>query len=121
WDAKVDRAPILALTGQVQTQVLGPGAFEELPLASAFDAVAEWSQTVLRPANATELAALAMKHAIVNRDVAHLILPDEVQELPGLDEPPPRPREGRIASAEVLPPTPELDRAAEMLRVAERP
>ena len=27
WDAKVDRAPILALTGQVQTQVFGPGAF----------------------------------------------------------------------------------------------
>ena len=25
WDAKVDRAPVLALTGQVDTQVLGPG------------------------------------------------------------------------------------------------
>jgi len=121
WDAKVDRAPVLALTGQVQTQVLGPGAFQELPLASAFDAVSEWSQTVLRRENATELAALAMKHAIVNRDVAHLILPDEVQELPGVDEPPPRPREGRIAAADVLPPAPELERAAEMLRAAERP
>jgi len=121
WDAKVDRAPVLALTGQVQTQVLGPGAFQELPLASAFDAVSEWSQTVLRRENATELAALAMKHAIVNRDVAHLILPDEVQELPGVDEPPPRPREGRIAAADVLPPASELERAAEMLRAAERP
>jgi pyruvate oxidase len=28
WDAKVDRAPILALTGQVDLQVLGPGAFQ---------------------------------------------------------------------------------------------
>jgi len=26
WDAKVDRAPVLALTGQVQTQVMGPGS-----------------------------------------------------------------------------------------------
>jgi thiamine pyrophosphate-dependent acetolactate synthase large subunit-like protein/nitrite reductase/ring-hydroxylating ferredoxin subunit len=26
WDAKVDRAPVLAFTGQVNTQVLGPGA-----------------------------------------------------------------------------------------------
>ena len=25
WDAKVDRAPVLALTGQVETQVMGPG------------------------------------------------------------------------------------------------
>ena len=121
WDAKVDRAPILALTGQVQTQVLGPGAFQELPLASAFDAVSEWSQTVLRRENATELAALAMKHAIVNRDVAHLILPDEVQELPGVDEPPPRPRQGRIATVDVLPPAAELEQAAGMLRAAERP
>jgi pyruvate oxidase len=83
WDAKVDRVPVVALTGQVKSQVLGPGTFQEVDLAAAFSAVAEWSQTVLRPDNATELAALAMKHAIVNRDVAHLIFPDEVQELPG--------------------------------------
>ena len=38
WDAKVDRIPILALTGQVQTQVIGPGTFQELPLEKAFDA-----------------------------------------------------------------------------------
>ncbi|HQG17777.1 MAG TPA: thiamine pyrophosphate-binding protein, partial [Ornithinibacter sp.] len=51
WDAKVDRVPILALTGQVQTQVLGPGAFQEVPLAEAFAAVSEWSQTVLSASN----------------------------------------------------------------------
>jgi pyruvate oxidase len=121
WDAKVDRAPIVALTGQVQTQVLGPGAFQEVPLAAAFDAVSEWSQTVLSPANATELAALAVKHAVVNRDVAHLIFPDEVQELAGLDQPPQRPRQGRVADTRVAPPEVELLRAVEMLRTAERP
>ena len=121
WDAKVDRAPILALTGQVQTQVVGPGAFQELPLAEAFSAVSEWGQTIISPTNAGELAALAMKHAIVNRDVAHLILPDEVQELPGLDEPPPRPRAGRIAEHRIAPPQDELERAADLLKGAERP
>src|SRR5438067_13057644 len=60
WDAKVDRAPIVALTGQVQTQVIGPGAFQEIPLGQAFEAVAKFSQPVLSPNNATELAALAM-------------------------------------------------------------
>lgn len=40
WDAKVDRAPVLALTGQVDTQVLGPGAFQEVDLAGAFGTVA---------------------------------------------------------------------------------
>ncbi|MEL6271617.1 MAG: thiamine pyrophosphate-binding protein, partial [Chloroflexota bacterium] len=47
WDAKVDRVPIVALSGQVATQVLGPGAFQEVDLSAAFNSVAEWSQTVL--------------------------------------------------------------------------
>jgi nitrite reductase/ring-hydroxylating ferredoxin subunit len=38
WDAKVDRAPVLALTGQVNSQVLGPGAFQEVDLSAAFGA-----------------------------------------------------------------------------------
>ncbi|MGH9040404.1 MAG: thiamine pyrophosphate-binding protein [Acidimicrobiia bacterium] len=121
WDAKVDRVPVLALTGQVQTQVLGPGAFQEVPLAEAFSAVSEWSQTVLRPENATELAALAMKHALVQRDVAHLIFPDEVQELAGTDPPSARPRAGRIAAPGIAPPEEELARAAGLLSGAERP
>src|SRR3954470_19988294 len=100
WDAKVDRVPILALTGQVQTQVLGPGAFQEVPLSEAFSAVAEWTQTVLKPGNATELAALAMKHAVVQRDVAHLVVRDEVQELPAAERAPARPRQGRVAASE---------------------
>jgi pyruvate oxidase len=121
YDAKVDRVPILALTGQVQSQVIGPGTFQEVDLAGAFAPVSEWSQTVLRPENATELAALAVKHAVVQRDVAHLIFPDEVQELPGVDEPVERPRAGRIASASIAPPEDDLARAVALLAAAERP
>ena len=121
WDAKVDRVPILALTGQVQTQVIGPGTFQELPLDHAFRPVAEYTQTVLSPVNATELAALAMKHAKVQRDVAHLVLPDEVQELPGVEDPTPRPVAGRLASTAIAPPEAELHRAIELLRSAGKP
>jgi pyruvate oxidase len=121
WDAKVDRVPIVALTGQVKSQVIGPGTFQEVDLASAFKPVAEWSQTVLRPENATELAALAMKHALVERDVAHLIFPDEVQELPGVEKPVARPRVGRVASRQIAPPEAELARAVELLSAAQRP
>src|SRR4051812_47994039 len=121
WDAKVDRVPIVALTGQVKTQVIGPGTFQEVDLTKAFSAVAAWSQPVLRPENATELAALAMKHAIVDRDVAHLIFPDEVQELPGLVDPVARPRAGRIAVGTIAPPEDELARAVSLLQSAARP
>ena len=121
WDAKVDRVPILALTGQVQTQVFGPGAFQEVPLAEAFSAVAEWSQTVLSAGNASELMALALKHAEVQRDVAHLIFPDDVQNLPGRDDPPARPKHGRVSTTAIGPPDAELAEAVALLARAERP
>ena len=121
WDAKVDRVPILALTGQVQTQVLGPGAFQEIPTAEAFSAVAEWSQTVTAPGNATELMALAVKHAVVQRDVAHLIFPDDVQELPGVEDPPARPRAGRISTTAITPPPQDMAHAIELLERSARP
>lgn len=116
WDAKVDRIPIIALSGQVQTQVLGPGAFQEVDLASAFNAVAEWSQTVISNQNASDLMALAMKHAIVNRDVAHLIFPDEVAFAPGLQPRPATPRQGRISTTEIAPPQAQLEEALQLIR-----
>ena len=73
---------MLALTGQVDTQVLGPGAFQEVDLSGAFGSVAAWSQPVLHDSNPVELMNLACKNALLRRDVAHLIFPDEVQTLP---------------------------------------
>ena len=92
WDAKVDRAPVLALTGQVNTQVLGPGAFQEVDLAGAFGTVAAWSQTVLSSSQHPELMTLACKNALLAPGPAHLIFPDEVQTLPAGDEQPGGPR-----------------------------
>lgn len=121
WDAKVDRVPILALTGQVQTQVTGPGAFQEIPTAEAFSAVAAYSQTLIARENASELMALAVKHAVVERDVAHLVFPDDVQNLSGLAEPPAKPREGRLAPPSIAPGGDVIDRAVGLLEGAARP
>ena len=118
WDAKVDRTPILALSGQVNTQVLGPGAFQEVDLASAFAAVSEWSQTVLGADNASDLMALALKHAIINRDVAHLIFPDEVQVAPGKQPRPETPRPGRISTTAIVPPEAQLQEAIALIEEA---
>lgn len=121
WDAKVDRVPLLALVGQVQSQVLGPGTFQEIDTAAAFEAVSRYEKTVLVPDNAKELAALAMKHAIVERDVATLIFPDDVQNLDAVDDAPDKPVQGRLASAAIAPPADELERAVEILSKAAKP
>ena len=120
WDAKVDRAPVLALTGQVQTQVMGPGAFQDIDLASAFEAVARFSQSVLPSSQHGELTTLALKNAIVERDVAHLILPDEVQVLDAGTAGPGR-RDGRLSETAITPPKPALDLALHRIARSKRP
>ncbi|CAM2008890.1 thiamine pyrophosphate-dependent enzyme [Acanthopleuribacter pedis] len=120
WDAKVDRAPVLALTGQVDTQVLGPGAFQEVDLSTAFRGVAAWSQTVLHTSKPAELMNLALKNALLKRDVAHLILPNEVQELPAGERPASGPQ-GRITELQITPPADALQAAVEKVQAAKRP
>ena len=120
WDAKVDRSPVIALTGQIDTQVLGPGAFQEVDLRAAFGSVAAFSQTVLPGSRHAELASLAAKTAILRRDVAHLIFPDEVQTLPAGEEAASGPK-GRLTSQEISPPAESLNAAVELLGGARRP
>lgn len=121
WDAHVDRAPVLALTGQVNTQVLGPGAFQEIDQASAFEAVSTWSQTVLSTSNHPELMSLALKHAIVKRSVSHLIFPDEVQVQPADDEHVAADYLGRLSEIEITPAREAIQKALEKIAGAKRP
>ena len=121
WDANVDRSPAIALTGQVDTQVLGPGAFQEVDLMAAFGKVAQWSQTVLHDSRHAELMNLACKSAILNRGVSHLIFPDEVQTLEVSDDLEPGSPFGRVANRAIAPPMEALEQARELLEQARRP
>jgi thiamine pyrophosphate-dependent acetolactate synthase large subunit-like protein/nitrite reductase/ring-hydroxylating ferredoxin subunit len=121
WDAKVDRAPVLALTGQVDAQVLGPGAFQEIDLAAAFAPVARFSQTVLHTSKHAELMTLACKNALVERDVAHLIFPDDVQTLPADGNARASGPDGRVAAPDIAPSAEALDDAISLLKSAKRP
>ncbi len=121
WDAHVDRAPILALTGQVDTQVVGPGAFQEVDLGAAFSSVADFSQPVLPTSNAVELVNLAFKSAILNRTVSHLIFPDEVQTIPAEADQRPGDPKGRVTTREISPPDGAFRKALKLLKAAKRP
>jgi len=120
WDAKLDRAPVLALTGQVEEQVLGPGAFQEVDLAAAFEPVAGWSQTVLPSSKHAELMSLAVKNARVRSQVAHLIFPDDVQTIPAPEAEASGPA-GRVGDERIRPAPDSVDRACELLAGAKRP
>ncbi len=119
YDARVDRAPALAISGQVPSKVKGRGAFQDLDLDRAFADVAGYSQTVQAGSDHAELMTMACKHAIVGRSVAHLVLPDEVQTVAS-DAPPGGP-EGRLGDRRVAPPDDVVRAASHALAAARRP
>lgn len=121
WDAHVDRSPMLALTGQVNQQVFGPGAFQELPLKEAFSAVTEFSHLCLPGSNHAELMSLAMKTALIKQGVSHIIFPDDVQTIEAKKTDEPGKPDGRLASVSISPPQDAIDDAMNLLSKANRP
>ncbi|RNC84224.1 MAG: thiamine pyrophosphate-binding protein [Winogradskyella sp.] len=121
WDAKVDRAPILALTGQVKTQVVGTGNFQEVDLVQGFNTVAEFNQRVQRDSRHAELMSLAVKHAILKRDVSHLTFPDEVQEQKAKPHVKAKGPKNRITTLDIAPPKEAVNDAIELIKKSKRP
>jgi thiamine pyrophosphate-dependent acetolactate synthase large subunit-like protein len=83
--------------------------------------VAQWSQPVLHSSKHAELVNLALKSALLNRGVSHLIFPDEVQTLvapAGASAGGPR---GRITAREITPPQEVLEKAVTLLCGSQRP
>ncbi len=102
-----------------QKQVFGAGAFQDIDLESALQAVTRLSQTVQPVSNHAELMSLACKAALVERDMAHLIFPDDVQTLPSAvaaGGP-----AGCMGGAAVLAAEGDLTQAADMVIAARRP
>ena len=119
YDAKLDQSPVIAVSGQVPSKVLGRGAFQDLDLSAVFRDVAVSTSTVSAGSDHAELAALAVKHAIDRRGVAHLVLPDEVQALPS-DAEPGSPA-GRLSNRLIRPDDTALADAAKLVLDARRP
>ncbi|MGA7075275.1 MAG: thiamine pyrophosphate-dependent enzyme [Halobacteriota archaeon] len=121
YDAKMDRAPVLALTGQVALQFLGLGSFQEIDQHALFEAVADFNEVIDSPDQATELLALAMKRAIVGRGVSHLGIPANVQALPVLPNVKIKPREGRLPDLRLMSHPELIDAATRAIDAAEMP
>jgi pyruvate oxidase len=120
YDAKLDSAPVLAISGQVASKVKGRGAFQDLDLEAVFGDVAASSETVQADSNHAEMMALACKRALVEQTVTHLMLPDDVQTLPTKRRRPRLP-EGRWARDPIDPDPAAVRRARRRIETARRP
>jgi pyruvate dehydrogenase (quinone) len=79
YDAKLDHAPVLAITGMQETSVLGTGYQQEVALDRLFEDVTEYNQVVTNPAQMPALVDIAIRTAYARRGVAHLSFPNDVQ------------------------------------------
>jgi pyruvate dehydrogenase (quinone)/pyruvate oxidase len=122
YDAKLDHAPVLAITGMQETQLLGTGYQQEVHLEKLYIDVAEYDVMVHVPAQIPTLVDLAVRHALTRRTVSHITFPNDLQiapagENPWADVAPARaPSTAPIyIAARVVPSPDDLRRAADVL------
>jgi pyruvate dehydrogenase (quinone) len=120
YDAKLDHTPVLAITGLQETQLLGTGYQQEVHLERLFQDVAAYNAQVQVPTQLPALVDLAVRHALARRGVAHLTIPNDVQEAPADAYPWKSVAPGRRpATAPVFIPAPGVPRQEDLRRAAE--
>src|SRR4051812_27239542 len=80
YDAKLDHAPVLAITGMQATSLLGTGFQQEVHLERVFEDVAEYNMLVQVPASIPTLVDNAVRTSLARRTVSHLTFPVDLQE-----------------------------------------
>ncbi|HEY2550607.1 MAG TPA: thiamine pyrophosphate-dependent enzyme [Streptosporangiaceae bacterium] len=79
YDAKLDHAPVLAITGMQETSVLGTGYQQEVHTDRLYADLAEYNLVVENPAQLPGVVDIAIRTALARRGVAHLTFPNDIQ------------------------------------------
>ncbi len=80
YDAKLDHAPVLALTGMQSTTQLGTGFQQEVHLEKLYMDVAAYNHMVTVPVQIPTIVDIAVRTALSRRTVAHITMPVDIQE-----------------------------------------
>jgi len=81
YDAKMDGVPVLAITGQQPSDLLGSNYQQEVDLLSLFKDVAAYNQQVQGSTDIYNLVNTACRVALARRTVAHINFPIDYQTL----------------------------------------
>jgi thiamine pyrophosphate-dependent acetolactate synthase large subunit-like protein/rubredoxin len=119
YDASLDHSPVLALTGLVARQMIGPGSIQEIDQYSFFEPICVFNKILMSEDQTTTLATLAVKHALLNRGVSHIGIPNDVQKLP--HETNILPFEGRMPNLAFSQSDELIEKAAAIIDEAKRP
>ncbi len=82
-DANLDRAPLVAITGQVGTDRMHIESHQYLDLVAMFAPVTKWNKQIVRPSNTPEIVRKAFKLAQSEPPGAvHIDLPENIADMP---------------------------------------
>jgi pyruvate dehydrogenase (quinone)/pyruvate oxidase len=123
YDAKMDRQPVVAITGHHFHDLIDTHAQQDVDLDRVFEDVSVYTTRVMGPAHVENVANLACRTALAYKGVAHINFPVDLQEQDGGER---SPRNVAGHNAEVyahgagLPAQEDLRRAAEVLTSGRR-
>ncbi|HET8635798.1 MAG TPA: thiamine pyrophosphate-dependent enzyme [Acidobacteriaceae bacterium] len=79
YDAKMDGAPVLAITGMQHSDLIGTFTQQDVEMDKLYTNVAEYDQRVMNGAHMESVADIAIRTALTHRSVSHLTIPVDVQ------------------------------------------
>jgi pyruvate dehydrogenase (quinone)/pyruvate oxidase len=126
YDAAVDQAPVVAITGMTYHDLIGTHYLQDLNHDSLFEHVCGYSQRVMGAAHVQNVADLACRTALANRTSAHIAIPIDIQVQEVSDDARFKRNVPGHSSVLTLPPRPvppraHLDQAAQALAGKAKP
>ena len=126
YDAKSDLAPVLALTGQIYSDLIGTHYQQDVDLLSLFKDVAVYNQQILSAPHAEAVVDAAVRNALAQKGVAHITVPVDFQEHTLSEDKPSQKKVAEHTSTSWTPPIvvpreDDLRIAAFLLSEAQRP
>jgi acetolactate synthase-1/2/3 large subunit len=116
-DANLDRAPLVAITGQVGTDRMHIESHQYLDLVAMFAPVTKWNAQIVRPSNTPEIVRKAFKIAQTEKPGAvHIDLPENIAAMAAVGKPLKKDSQEKIYAA-----FSSIEKAAELISKAEHP
>lgn len=79
YNAKIDQAPVLAITGMTYHDLIGTDYLQDMNQDYLYQDVAIYNQRLMGPAHAKNIVDYACRAALSHRGVSHLALPIDYQ------------------------------------------
>src|SRR5437763_5425024 len=106
YDAKLDQAPVLAITGMTYHDLIGTHYQQDVNTDYLFQDVALFNQRVMGPAHVRNLTDLAVRTAISERGRSHVTFPNDLQEADATKQERSETTRGGHTSDSLIPPVP---------------